>query len=107
MYINTVHFFSKPWGGAESNPMRSLVSDQCYFYAKYDKNYASTSIGVLRGGPRGPCPPPPKIDYKCSKLEVAAQQGVVNSRSSTNKVYQSKKFLEIFHNIDYLFDKHR
>ena len=56
MYINTVHFFSKPWGGGENNPMRSLVSDQCYFYAKYDKN-ASTSIGVLRGGPRGPCPP--------------------------------------------------
>ena len=62
MYINTVHFFSKPWGGgAENNPVRSSVSDQCYFYAKYDKN-ASTSIGVLRGGgPRGPCPPP-KID---------------------------------------------
>ena len=73
MYINTVHFFSKPWGGGggENNPMGSLVSDQCYFYAKYDKN-ASTSIGV-------------------------------NSRSSTNKVYQAKKF----HNIDYLFDKHR
>ena len=53
MYINTVHFFSKPWGGAENNPVRSSVSDQCYFYAKYDKN-ASTSIGVLRGGgPRG------------------------------------------------------
>ena len=53
MYINTVHFFSKPWGGgAGNNPVRSSVSDQC----KYDKN-ASTSIGVLRGGPRGPCPP--------------------------------------------------
>ena len=103
MYINTVHFFSKPWGGAENNPMRSLVSDQCYFYAKYDKN-ASTSIGVLRGGARGLCPP--KIDYRCSKLEVADQQGLVNSRSSTNKVYQAKNFLEIF-NIDYLFDKHR
>ena len=51
MYINTVHFFSKPWGGgAENNPVRSSVSDQCYFYAKYDKN-ASTSIVVLRGGP--------------------------------------------------------
>ena len=106
MYINTVHFFSKPWGGAENNPMRSLVSDQCYFYAKYDKN-ASTSIGVLRGGAKGALPPPPKIDYRCSKLEVADQQGVVNSRSSTNKVYQPKKFLEIFHNINYLFDKHR
>ena len=53
MYINTVHFFSKPWGGgAENNPVRSSVSDQCYFYAKYDKN-ASTSIGVLRGGAKG------------------------------------------------------
>ena len=51
MYINTVHFFSKPWGGGENNPVRSSisVSDQCYFYAKYDKN-ASTSIGALRGG---------------------------------------------------------
>ena len=61
MYINTVHFFSKPWGGgAENNPVRSSVSDQCYFYAKYDKN-ASTSIGVLREGPRpkGALPPPP------------------------------------------------
>ena len=57
MYINTVHFFSKPWGGgAENNPVRSSVSDQCYFYAKYDKN-ASTRIGVLREGPRGLCPP--------------------------------------------------
>ena len=85
--------------------MRSLVSDQCYFYAKYDKN-ASTSIGVLRGGGQGGLAPP-KIDYRCGKLEVADQQGVVNSRSSTNKVYQAKNFLEIFHNIDYLFDKHR
>ena len=59
MYIHTVNFFSKPWGGgAENNPVRSSVSDQCYFYAKYDKN-ASTSIGVLR---EGPCPPPLKID---------------------------------------------
>ena len=58
MYINTVYFFSKPWGGgAENNPVRSSVSDQCYFYAKYDKN-ASTSIGVLRVGARGACPPP-------------------------------------------------
>ena len=73
MYINTVHFFSKPWGGAENNPMRSLVSDQCYFYAKYDKN-ASTSIGVLRGGQGGLAPP--------LKLII----GVVNSRSQTNKV---------------------
>ena len=49
MYINTVHFFSNLGGGAENNPVRSSVSDQCYFYAKYDKN-ASTSIGALRGG---------------------------------------------------------
>ena len=49
MYINTVHFFSKPWGGGgENNPVRSSVSDQCYFYAKYDKNALP--------------PPPPKID---------------------------------------------
>ena len=74
MYINTVHFFFKPWGeGAENNPMRSLVSDQCYFYAKYDKN-ASTSIGVLRGG-QGVLAPPLKLII-----------GVVNSRSQTNKV---------------------
>ena len=59
MYINTVHFFSKPWGGAENNPVRSSVSDQCYFYAKYDKN-ASTSIGVLRGA-KGALPPPPPL----------------------------------------------
>ena len=35
-----VHFFSKTFG-AENNPVRSSISDQCYFYAKYDKN-AST-----------------------------------------------------------------
>ena len=61
MYINTVHFFSKPWGGggAENNPVNSSVSDrQCYFYAKYDKN-TSTSIGVLRGGAQGGLAPPP------------------------------------------------
>ena len=39
MYINIVHFFSK--GGTENIPVRSSISDQCYFYAKYDKN-AST-----------------------------------------------------------------
>ena len=60
MYINTVHFFSKPWGGGENNHVRSSVSDQCYFYVKCDKN-ASTCIGVLRGGgPEGLAPPPPK-----------------------------------------------
>ena len=44
MYINIVHFFSKTLGGgggAENIPVRSSKSDQCYFYAKYDKN-AST-----------------------------------------------------------------
>ena len=41
MYINIVYFFSKTLGGAENNPVRSSISDQCYFYAKYDKN-AST-----------------------------------------------------------------
>ena len=25
-------------GGAENNPERSSISDECYFYAKYDKN---------------------------------------------------------------------
>ena len=61
MYINTFHFFSKPWGGGpENNPVRSSVSDQCYFYAKYDKN-ASTSIVVLRGGGQGGLAPPPNI----------------------------------------------
>ena len=58
MYINTVHCFSKPGGGAENIPVRSSVSDQCYFYAKYDKN-ASSSIGVLRGGGQGGLAPPP------------------------------------------------
>ena len=51
MYINTVHFFSKPWGGAENNPVRSSVSDQCYFYAKF-----------VEGGAKGALPLPPKID---------------------------------------------
>ena len=47
MYINIVHFFSKTLGGgAENNPVRSSISDQCYFHAKYDKN-ASTSACFL------------------------------------------------------------
>ena len=41
MYIYIVHFFSKPGGGGENNPVRFSINDQCYFYAKYDKN-AST-----------------------------------------------------------------
>ena len=37
-----VHFFTTTVGvGAKNNPVRSSISDQCYFYAKYDKN-AST-----------------------------------------------------------------
>ena len=39
MYIHSVHFFSKTGGG--NIPVWSPISDQCYFYAKYDKN-AST-----------------------------------------------------------------
>ena len=26
-------------GGGENNPVRSSISDQCYFYAKYDENH--------------------------------------------------------------------
>ena len=51
MYINIVHFFSKTFtiggGGAENNPVRFSISDQCYFYAKYDKN-ASTRACLLK-----------------------------------------------------------
>ena len=48
MYINIVHFFSKTLGGgAENNPVRSSISGQCYFYAKYDKN-ASTRACFLK-----------------------------------------------------------
>ena len=57
MYINTVQ---RGGGGGENNPVRSSVSDQCYFYAKYDKN-ALTSIGVLRGGAKGALPAPPPL----------------------------------------------
>ena len=42
MYIQCnkyiVHFLSKTLGGGENNPVRSSISDQCYFYAKYDKD---------------------------------------------------------------------
>ena len=47
MYINIVHFFSKTLGRGENNPVRSSISDQCYFYAKYDKN-ASTTACLLK-----------------------------------------------------------
>ena len=36
MYINTLG-----GGGGENNPERSSISDQCYFYAKYDKNVST------------------------------------------------------------------
>ena len=43
IYYN-VHIFCKTLGGgAENNPERSSISDECYFYAKYDKN-ASTRV---------------------------------------------------------------
>ena len=47
MYINIVHFFSKPWGGGENNPVMSSISDQCYFYAKYDKNASTRACFFL------------------------------------------------------------
>ena len=48
MYINIVHFLSKPWG-AENNPVRSSISDHCYFYAKYmyDKNASTRACFFL------------------------------------------------------------
>ena len=42
MYIKynkyIVHLFSKTLRGAENIPVESSISDQCFFYAKYDKN---------------------------------------------------------------------
>ena len=48
MYINIVHFIlNLGGGGGENNLVRSPISDQCYFYAKYDKN-ASTRACFLK-----------------------------------------------------------
>ena len=49
MYINIVHLFSKLffWGGGENNPVRSSISDQCYFHAKYDKNVSTRACFFL------------------------------------------------------------
>ena len=47
MYINIVHIFSKTLAGAENNIVRSSISDQSYFYAKYHKN-ASTRACFLK-----------------------------------------------------------
>ena len=64
--------------------------------------------GVLRGGARGPCPPPPYNWLRCSKLEVANQQGVVNSRSETKRCTKLKLFIKLpTMSIYYLSDKHR
>ena len=39
MYIKILSIsFLNLGGGGENNPVRSSISDQCYFYAKYDKN---------------------------------------------------------------------
>ena len=46
MYINIVHFFSKTLGVAENNLVRSSISDQFYFYAKYDKNASTRTCFV-------------------------------------------------------------
>ena len=52
MYIqynkHIVHFFSKTLGvAAENNPVRSSISDQSYFYAKYDKNASTRAFFSL------------------------------------------------------------
>ena len=47
MRIKIVHFVSKTSGGGENNLVRSSISDQCYFYANYDKN-ASTRACFLK-----------------------------------------------------------
>ena len=47
MYINIVNFFLKLWGGAENNPVRSSIIDQCYFNAKYDKNASTRTCFFL------------------------------------------------------------
>ena len=47
MYINIVHFLSITLGGGgggENNPVRSSISDQCYFYAKYDKMHELENV---------------------------------------------------------------
>ena len=49
MYIKilSISFLNLGGGGAENNPVRFSISDQCYFYAKYDKN-ASTRACFLK-----------------------------------------------------------
>ena len=47
MYIDIVHFFLKRWGGGEYYPVRSSISGQGYFYAKYNKNALTTAIFFL------------------------------------------------------------
>ena len=38
MYINIVHFLSKALGVGKNYPVGFSLSDQCYFYAKYNGN---------------------------------------------------------------------
>ena len=50
MYINIVPFFFKTFffgGGGENNPVRSSISDQCYFHAKYVKNASTRACFFL------------------------------------------------------------
>ena len=47
MYIKILSISFLNLGGGENNPVRSSISDQCYFYAKYDKN-ASTRACFLK-----------------------------------------------------------
>ena len=41
--INCSFLFQNFGDGVENNPVRSSISDQCYFYAKYDKNASTRS----------------------------------------------------------------
>ena len=47
MYINIVSISFLKLGGGGNIPVGSSIIDQCYFYAKYDKNASTRSCFFL------------------------------------------------------------
>ena len=65
-------------GGGRNNPMRSSISDQCYFYAKYNKN-ASTRAYLHFWGGGGGQNSPLSLTFICNGKKLKFEGGGRNN----------------------------